>query len=188
MCMLFLPFCRNQPSEQATPKALQDGSSNKLTEYYTGRDNLIDELYREVVADSPGLQRFEEEIRTVNKNRRDSLDAFNRYHDKSQSYYALAKGYIDRLQDSLLKARMRELITASQGSYQLKISAHAQLMDSIGRRSAMLSDLHNMIKLKSTLHLIEQFQDRHQPSLQPLKGFDQQLIQTITHADSLVKK
>lgn len=170
------------------PKALQDKSSLDEIVSKRGNDDLVERLYNELVDKTPELRDIENRITIVSENKKDSTELFDKYDEKNQTYYRSADKGIGRLGDSILKLKMRTLITNSLTKYNSSLFRHIAILKSIEKKKTTLEDLHEVLKITWTLPIIEKYQKNNLPSAKPLESFSFKIDEVIQHVDSFIKK
>jgi hypothetical protein len=174
--------------KQDVPKALEDKSDTYRLDYRRGMDDLVEGLYKELVAKDPELKELENKIGSLNDSRNDSTETFQTFNSKNKLYYNGANRHVEQMTDSLLKLKLKNMITASMNKYQSLVSQHNAILDSIEVKNATLNDLHTILKITRTLPLIETYQSDNLPSTKPLKGYARQWDDAMRLADTLTKK
>jgi hypothetical protein len=169
--------------ESGTPAALQDKTLKRLT--VRGND-LVDELYEELVSKSPQLQKLETDIDAF-KPDANSGDFFD-YESKSKAYYYSAKSYANTITDSITKKNVLELIEKSNKRYELKANDLNKLDQSIGDKEIALRDSHTILKIALTMPLIEKYQDENLPDKRPLINMTQRQDSLIQRTQSFTTK
>ena len=179
---------RQDKPEQETPKALEDKSVSSEILSKRGYDDLVESLYSELLDKNQDLKNLENKIQELNQSKNDSTKSFDNFNTKSINYYSAANRRIDQLNDSLLRIKMRTLISSSLTKYKSSITTHETLLKTIDAGGITISDLHTTLKITETLPLIEKYQHNNLPSTKPLEGFIQKQNQAIKLADTLSKK
>lgn len=191
LCLL-LASCDNSKGQdkqqQETPKALQDKSTS--TEFVSKRryDDLVESLYNELAEKTPELMKLENEIDDLNTSKADSIELFDKYDSKNQAYFNSASSHAEQIKDSLLRNKIKILIAASLTKYYSSVSWHTEILKSISAKDLVLNDLHTIIKIISTLPVIEKYQKDNLPNTKPLEGYLKQLDKTIKYADTVSNK
>ncbi|MBO9684647.1 MAG: hypothetical protein J7502_18605, partial [Flavisolibacter sp.] len=103
-------------------------------------------------------------------------------------YYRSADSHIEQIKDTVIKEKMKLLIHTNLTKYGSLVSKHNDILNSIDRKTITLNDLHLILKITSTLPLIEKYQMDNLPTTRPLDGYSKQLSKTAQYADSLTKK
>ncbi len=190
--LLGLTSCDNlgkqEKKEQEIPKALQEKSSS--SEIFSKRryDDLVESLYNELAEKTPGLMKLENEIDDLSESKDDSLELFEKYDSKNQSYFNSADRHVAQIKDSVLRDKLKILIATSLTKYNSSVSPHTEILKSIGTKELVLNDLHTIVKIVSTLPVIEKYQKDNLPKTTPLEGYSKQLDNTIKYADTVVKE
>jgi hypothetical protein len=171
-----------------TPKALQDKSVSSEILSKRGSGDLVENLYSELLDKDPRLKNLEDKIQELSESKDDSTRLFDEYNSKNQNYYSSANGHADQLSDSLLKEKIKMLISNSLANYNSSIAKHNALLMRIDSQNTTLSDLHIILKIAKTLPLIENYQEVNLPSTKPIEGFIQKQTRAIKLGDTLSKK
>lgn len=150
------------------PKALDDESKAAgFIRKSSPDENLVEEMYAELVNTKPKLHKIEEQIDLVGQN--DSLEAFRNYDGKSDRYYSSAKMIAENISDSSIRKKALELIAASAEKYKHRASSLDSLQKTILSKEKDISNLHEYLKLAVTLPLMEKYQKDKLPSEKTMK-------------------
>jgi len=173
---------------QDTPKALDENKS--VSELVSSRsyDDLVENLYDELVSKTSDLKRLENNINDLNTSERDSTEAFQKFNGKNKSYYNAADHHIEGITDSLIRDKMKSVIAGSLNKYNSLIAKHNDLLKTIQEKDITIADLHTVLKISVTLPLIEKFQSVNAPSTKSLEGFIDRQNEAIKLSDSLLKR
>jgi hypothetical protein len=122
------------------PEPLKDKSSAALlvksdTKRFSD-GSLVDELYNDLAEKQPELQTLESQLREFYAARIDSVEAFDNYYAKSDSYYSSANSLLLSIKDSVLKQRLVLLLEASKNKFQKKTSRFSMLISNADKGSA----------------------------------------------------
>jgi len=183
----------NRPENKAqeTPKALQTDNSSSETSFLSkkrGYDDLVDELYNELLEKNAALNSLEHGIEKIKDDSKDSAELFNAFDNKNSSYYDAATRHLGSIKDSVLKERIKLLVANSLSRYKANTTAHNNLLASIAAKDINLDDLHIILKLTQTLGMIEQYQTGSMPSTKPLEHTGKAYDKIIATTDSMSKK
>ncbi len=170
------------------PRPLKQDASYDLLVSKRSYDNMVERLYKDEVEKTPELSALEARIEALSKNKHDSTNAYRDYETNNQLYYSSGNMEISKIQDSVLKNRMKELIAASLKKYTTRIAPQKQLLLSIDQKTTSLNDLHTVLKLTRTLAIMEKYQDSNFPNAKPLENYSKELDATIKETDRLSKK
>jgi hypothetical protein len=179
---------RNQDAQQPPiPKALEEkGSYSVITK--RGYNNVVEDLYEELVKNTTELQNIEAGIDAVSNNRNDSTKNFNFYNDKNEGYYLQANQKINEIKDSLLKEKVKELLATSGSKYKNKVEAHKKFIENINTKMISLADLHTFLKIKTTMAVMEKYQTDNMPSTKPIEAYLKQIDNVANKVDGFIKK
>ena len=190
--LLALAACTNSRAKdkpvQETPKALQDKSSSFEMVSKRHNDDLVENLYNELADKTPELKQLEDQIDNLRSSEDDSTESFVDYNAKNESYFNSADHHAGNIKDSVLRDKIKLLITNSVTKYNSSISLHNDLLKSIATKDLALRDLHIVLKITRTLPVINKYQKDNLPSTESLKGFSKALDKTIKYADTLTKQ
>ncbi len=137
-----------------TPQALTNTTTSYDIIKKRGYEDLIERLYSELLTKEPGLKNIEEKIDSLRISGNDSMQSFFQFDHKNQSYYNSANTHTTHIKDSVLREKIRFLITASLLGYKTKISAHTLLVDKVNANDSTIADLHLALKIIKTMPLI----------------------------------
>lgn len=177
-----------QGKTAATPKALEDKSAVYDVAYSRSSDDLVESLYSEVVSKDKDLKKLEDQIGELNNSRFDSTASFDKYHVKNQSYFSAADEHLSKINDSLLRERIKGLIAGNKASYDVLVAKHTDLVKDIEAKQISISDLHQALKVIKTLPLIAAYQKANLPHKEPLEHFIRQQDRTLKLANTLAAK
>ena len=166
---------RNVVVENGVPDALQENKSMRSSR---GSQNLVEDLYQELVAGSADLQRLESGLEEFDP--KETQDLFYRYNGKSIDYYQAAKGEAGSISDSVSKKIMLEYIEKSNIRYFTKSAELQKVTNLIGDKHNTIEDSHTILKIVLTMPIIEKYQNEQIPDR---TAFDK----TIKKQDSLIK-
>lgn len=174
------------PAPIETPKALEDKGSYSFSK--RGEGNLVDNLYEELVSKDAALKKLEDQIDELNKSQRDSTESFNSYNQKIQSFYRIADRGAKGIKDSVLSEKIKLLVAGSLAKYNGQVSRHSELLKTIGAKESTISDLHQAVKIMTTLAVIEKYQKESLPDTKQMRGYIQEQDKTIRLEDTLLKR
>lgn len=174
--------------EKKVPEALQNKSYKESYSSKSRGDNLIENLYADVVANSTQLMDFERKISDLRNSKKDSVEMYDNYNSKNKSYYSSVTIYTRQIGDSVLREKIEKLISNSSANYDSSVLPFTKLLKVIDTKTASLNDLHILLKLNQTLPLIEKYQKNNLPSTKPLLGFINNIDKALKLAHTLVEK
>jgi hypothetical protein len=134
------------------------------------------------------LKELETTIEELPEKKTDSIRSFNEYNQGNEDYYSSATRHIMEIRDSVLREKIKALISSSESDYKNKIVRHNALLNTIDTKALSLEDLHRVLKLTKTLPVIEHYQDDHIPGIARMQDIIRQYERAIQKTDSLIKK
>jgi hypothetical protein len=194
--IVFFSCNNNKPAapknkQAETPKSLQEDNSisgGSLLSKRSYRDDLVEDLYKELLEKNSALGELEHGIDKLKEDKKDSAESFNAFNLKNNSYYNSAGNHIGAITDSILKQRIKQLVDNSLSKYKSAITGHNNLIAAISSKDITLNDLHIILKLTQTLNTIEKYQTNNLPSTKSLENNSKEYDKIITKTDSLSKK
>lgn len=140
--MLAVTACNNNRKQenpgQETPKALEDKAASYEIISKRGDDNLVDELYRELLKKDVDLKRLEENIGRLYDTKDDSTNSFARYQQKNMSYFASANMLVAGMKDSVLRDSIKLLVADQMKKYTARIAKQNELLKDIDAKQMTL--------------------------------------------------
>jgi len=179
------------PAAPETPKALKEDaglSEVTLVSKSSGREDMIESIYRELVAKDAGLTDLETQLDGLGLKLSDSTRAWSDFDGKNHSYYHSAGGHIEAIKDSILRKKMEMLIAGSDTAYGVLTGMHKAFLAQIDKKQLSVADLHEVLKLTRTLPVIEQYQKRQLPATRPLKHTVEAYEGVEQQEEKLIKK
>jgi len=179
---------RNEASKkQEIPKALQDDPL-AISSYERSGGDLVEALYQELVDKTPQLKKLEEDMAAQVSRSNDLKNKLHKYDSKSNNYYSIATSQATAIADSVLRAKILALITASNSKYNTKTAELNVLLDRISKNDTNLKDHHQVLKIVLTLPIIEKYQDESKPNKKELQDLIGEQEKLILKTDSLTPK
>ncbi|GGF15112.1 hypothetical protein [Flavobacterium limi] len=180
LSLILLTSCKenetvNRSNEE--PKALQ-GKSIDFGRFRSPND-LVNDLYSELVNKSPKLKALESELNEFNPQ--DTLNSYYGYDQKSNDYYLSARNQADLITDSIMKQKILNLIKKSEEKYVSEKTDLKVLIKTINQKRNSIYDYHNTLKIVLTLPLIEKYQKEHLPKNDPF-------VKMIEKENELIQK
>jgi hypothetical protein len=170
----------------STPAAFQDEQKDySLLKKRSYNDDIVEELYKELLDKNKSLSELEEGIEKLKDNSRDSAEDFNTFDSRNTSYYNSTGTHIGMIKDSVLKDKIKQLIDNSLARYKSSTAAHNTLLSTINSKNLKLDDLHTVLKLTQTLAMIEKYQTGELPAVKGLEVINKAYEKTILKTDSL---
>lgn len=183
--MIFIGCGRkSNESEKGIPKALLDDAS-EIKSYRSSSNDLVEELYKELVEKSQELKNLEDSIQSIDPQVDKAKTGYSKYDSKSKDYYRSANLHADQISDSLLKKKIQGIITASNNRYTSRNSELSSLQDMISRNNASIGDYHAVLKIILTLPIIETYQKGNIPNPQEFKRLIKKQLELINDTKKL---
>jgi hypothetical protein len=164
------------------PDALQDNKNSSRGSYskQEGPGGLVEELFDELKDQTPALQQLEENIDRIKVMREVSIELFNKYDSKNNSYYGSAQIHFRSISDSLIRERVRAMINASLARYENMTTTNKDLLAILNKKDATVNDLYTVLKLTKSMEMIEKFQRQNLPSTKPLEKVNKEYDKVIS--------
>jgi hypothetical protein len=185
------PAPAKNPSTPGTeiPDALKDEkSSSDFIMKSKSRESMMDNIYYDIVKKDPTLQKLEEQLQHFNAGFPDSLIKFNEYTNKSTAYYSSANESLNTLKDTVLRDQLRALLADSKSKYMGKISRFSNLIAHIDSNRIKIEDYHNVLKVVTTMLVIEKYQDNAMPDITSTANMANEAQRLRAKTYQLVKK
>ena len=195
-CLLLFISCTSRKENKGTPqadvpKALQDNKESSLISYSKrgpyDRD-LVEELYKEKLKSTRGLQAIEKMIDELNDAENDSLEVYNEFKSKNQQYYGSANSHLDRIKDSLLKKEIEAVLEKNTAAYNNKIAGLNDLVTTLNSKSGSTSDRHAILMILISLGMMNEYQGKNLPSPKPIESVINSYNILIQKMDSVISK
>lgn len=175
MCTLACNEPRSQQVKEAElpepPKALQDDRKEYSLKSSRSSNDLVEELYAELLEKDNTLKNLEDKLRNLQQSEADSTGTFAVFNEKNNKYHDAASPYLSRIQDSLLRERIKQILSNSLARYKSSTAVHQQLLKQIETNKTSLNDLHVAVQLVSTLSMMERYREENMPDKLSLAGF-----------------
>lgn len=176
-----------EPLVEETPQALQESERTPGSFSKYKRGSILDALYKEQVDNDNALRDLEDKINRLYNAKDDSIAAFMKYDNKNNSYYNSADNIAQYIKDSSLKNQIAEVIKKSVANYERSISADTILLNSINKQYIRLDDMYTILKIVTTLPMIETYQKNEHPSESTMKEYLQELKETNSKIEDKTK-
>ncbi len=163
-------------------------SSGILKSTGGGRNDLVDEIYKQEVNKNATLEKIEIAIKNYYSKKQDAIEEYNKYNDYNKRYYADAKNNLNYIGDATLKEKAKKLIEQSEKNYWIKISEWNKQIAEMGINESILADHHSLLKLMIATPLIEQYQGKNLPSTGPIQENNTELKKVIESIKAITDK
>ena len=176
----------NSSPEKDIPAPLQE--KRGISNYKTIRSDLTEELYLELVSNSPELKKFEADLLSISAKPIEFVDKFDTYNNKSEGYYYSAENKANTIKDSLLRKRIIALISTRKSNYTNKTAELTSLLKQIENNGTTLADNHTILKILLTFPIIEKYQNENLPNKTEFKDLIKQQENFIKQTNKLTPK
>lgn len=165
---------QKEPKQPEPPKALQEVKTEYSLKSSRSSGDLVQELYQELMEKDNAIKLLEDQLNTLQQTEDDSTGAFIGFDGKNKTYHAAADTYLPRISDSLLRDRIRSILSNSLARYENSTAVHQQLLKQIAENKTTLNDLHIAVQLVRTLGMMEKYQQDNMPAKASLLGYIRQ--------------
>jgi hypothetical protein len=145
--VLLLASCNNYSIQDKPkleiPKALEDKNSSYEIVSKRTYEDLVENLYSELVSKNIELKQLEDNIDELNKSKNDTIALFDKFNRKNQVYFSSVDRHILGIKDSLLRNKMKILIANNLMRYNSLTTRHNELLKAIEDRNFTLMDFKN---------------------------------------------
>jgi len=181
--------CNNKTNDKLdVPNALSESESYEISSKRS-QINLVDALYADLAEKTPELDHLEKNIVAMLRSKEDSLEKFQSFNQKNETYYEDAIFLKKQIKDSLLRNKINALILKSSLKYKANTKIQHDLIKKIDQQIIAIHDLHAYLKIVKTLPLIEQYQRiHHKATVKPLEGYLKEVNKTLKLVDTITKK
>ena len=177
-----------EPDEnEVIPPALQ---SDEVSSRYLSSDrkDIVERLYADIVERSANLKHLEGRLDDLMEKKTDSMAAYDEYVHNNKTYYSQAGLHARKINDSLLRNQVTSIIAQSNQRFNAITSEHEGLKRQIEDKETEIMDLHETLKLLTTLPVIQDYQKNNLPSSQQIQGLLGELNGIKAQLDSLTKR
>lgn len=190
--ILILTSCTQKKSQTLQqhniPEALEEKKVDFSIVSKRYENDLVQNIYDELLKGDKKLQQFESSVEKIRSDKPDSLEYVHSFTNKNTAYYNSAGRYLSSIKDSLLRNRIKEILTESNNRFKSGLAQHDNLIQQIEAKEDQLNGLQYAIKIISTLPVIEKYQQENRPLLNPLQAINHEFSKLIAEAESIAKK
>lgn len=191
VCSMFVFSCSNEnresSAEDVNTSTVLQGNEINIRKYSRSGD-MIEELYSELVENTPELKKLESDLALLNDKRSDTLDVFDQYNGRSNNYYSSAGRKSSSITDSILRKKIMKIIALSHSNYSDKTKELTGLIEKISINKSTLNDHHEVMKIMLTLPVIEKYQNANKPNADLFKNVIKEQDRLIHRMDSITPK
>lgn len=171
---LSLLSCSENKSENKPiiKNAVDNADSSIKGSFESNRnENMIDNIYSELIKNDKKLSVLDDKITKTNEKLRKVTEQYEYVLNKSESYYRDADYEAKAITDSLLKHQIKNQIKISSDQYDLKIKNVKNLIAQLNKNTERMNDFYTAFKIKKTLPEIEKYQNAHPLKTDSLNNF-----------------
>ena len=171
---------------EVVPPALK---SDEISSGYLSSDrrDIVEKLYADIVESSADLKHLEGTLDNLGEKKTDSMAAYDEYVQNNKTYYTQAGIHARKISDSLLRNQVTSIIAQSNQRFNAITSKHEGLKKQIEDKETEIMDLHETLKLLTTLPVIQDYQKNNLPSSKQIRGLLTELNAIKAQLDSLTK-
>ncbi len=174
-----MPTPPHSEGESTTPKALSEDAIPSAIEAVSGSyrgSNLLEKLYMEAQSNDPNLEQLEEDWKAFREAPKDSLNAYSKYRQTNLQYMSQVTGYIQRIQDTLLREQMELSLQIFREEYENRVAHHEAEWQQIDSLHTRLEDYHLMLMIMITADMMRNYQANELPDLGGLQSTKQEYL------------
>lgn len=171
---LSLLSCRESKTENApiVENAVDNAKSSVSSSLESYRsENLIDQIYSEVIKNDKNLKALDDKVRKNIEETEKVLEVYDRILSMSESYYQQVGYKTKSITDSLMKKQVETEVKTSADQYNLKTGNIKAVIAQINKNNETLNNLYVAFKIRKTLLEIEKYQNAHPLKTDSLDNF-----------------
>jgi hypothetical protein len=162
-------------------------SSGVTKERSGGRGNLVEELYHQAERQNSTLENIANDIERFYKKKSDALEKYNVFAAYHNQYYTDAKFSITEINDSTIKEKAANVIKTSETAYRTKLVDWQNTIATLYKQEQELKDLQQLLKIMTTVPIIEKAQNSDLPSSDNIKQAQADLLKVIQKIKEITK-
>jgi hypothetical protein len=162
-------------------------SSGVTKERSGGRGNLVDELYNQAERQNSTLESIANDIERFYKKETDALEKYNEFTAYHNHYYTDAKFSITAVNDSIIKQKAANVIKTSETAYRAKLVDWQNTIATLYKQEQELKDLQQLLKIMTTVPVVEKAQNSDLPSSENIKQAQTDLLKVIQKIKEITK-
>ncbi|MET3535327.1 hypothetical protein [Chryseobacterium limigenitum] len=185
---LSLIYCSENKSENKPiiKNAVDNADSSVKSSFESGRrENMIHEIYNELMKNDKNLQALDDKIDNVDEETEKVTSQYNDVIDKTENYYTDANALTAAISDTILKQEINKDIKASSEKYQIKTKRIKDLIEEVSKNRVKLHDQYVIFQIKKTLPEIEKYQNAHPLKTDSLNNFINKQNQLLNELKNL---
>jgi len=151
---------------------------------FNSRNNLIDELYSEVLENDPELENLENEINNVSNVLAEGTKEYDTYLANHQRFMTDANRFLQYMQDSTLKANTLELLSCFQDDFASRTNNLTEKNNQLDSINIDIQDHHKLLKFLLAMSSMTQYEQEHLPHSDPLLQTEKSLVNVKNQIDA----
>lgn len=173
----------NQPIVE---NAVDNTDSSVKSSFESSRnENMVYQIYTELMKSDKNLQILDEKIRKTDEKTEKVTSQYNDVIGKTKAYYADANALTRAINDTVLKQKINEAIATSSEKYQLKTKRIKDLLEEVDKNRVKLHNQYVIFQIKKTLPEIEKYQNAHPLKTDSLENFINKQNQLLNELKNL---
>lgn len=184
--------CKDDQSVTSTPKVSQENvvenvtaESNQLESRYKGREDIVEQIYQELILNDKELTKLDAKIKDINKNTENTINEYKNILSKSENYYTEARKKTEVISDSILRGKLDSVILHSALNYDGRVVGVKNTIFQAEQNLKKINDLYAAYKIKKTLPEIEKYQKSNPFDLRKLNELIKNQNQFLTEINAL---
>lgn len=151
---------------EETPEVLNDNKTDLSLSYNKRRGkDIIQQLFDEALSKNEKLRSINSRITEIDEIKADSLENFNNYIRNNQNYWGSLNQYADQLNDTTLRAELKNFIEALKNKYDKNTSPLDSVAKLIDAREKFLRDQEILMKILVTAPMMKTYQQNEFPDI-----------------------
>jgi len=173
LALSLLSCSENKPENKPIIKNAVDNADSSIKGSFESNrnENMIDNIYSELIKNDKKLSALDDRITKTNEKSRKVTEQYEYVLNKSESYYRDADYEAKAITDSLLKHQIENQIKISSDQYVLKIKNVKNIIAQLNKNTERMNDFYTAFKIKKTLPEIEKYQNAHPLKTDSLNNF-----------------
>lgn len=170
--MLAVVACSNSKSDPEAPlvqnetPATLDESKVVISKRYNS--DIVDELFVEAANINPKLKDLAAQIENIAQLKIDSLQAYNKYAQTSDRYWASFDNYINQLNDSSIKNELKSIVRILKEKHESEIANHEKAIRVLNDRVKTLNDYEIVMKLIVATPMMDNYLRNELPDIKTI--------------------
>ena len=175
----------NEINKSETPSALK-GSRIESGSYGSRQNDLIEELYDDLMEESEDLKNLDDGITDQFRNKSELSSNFSNYDGKSESYYSSANYKVSMITDTILRQRIEALLKQSEKQYQNLTFESRNNLKVLTQNETAIRQYYSAMKIAMTIPVLEKFQANNLPDVAKYKSLIKRQQETIAVIDNKI--